>query len=269
MDMDGTLLDSDHVTVPARNIAALRAAAERGVKLAIASGRTWSLIRGVIEGLWPTHYALEANGAAIRDVEEGRYICRDSIPAAQARRILHILRREDISFEVYCQGQNYVPASDRERVRANGLTRAFAAFFDTVCLFPEDLEQALAQRDVEKFNLFYVPSEKRQAVCQALAAVGPVEISQALEHNLEVNRAGVSKGAALQVLAGRLGLRPDEVMAFGDAGNDLEMLKWAGLSFAMENGTPEAKQAAKRLAPPNREAGVGQMIERFLLNREA
>ena len=43
MDMDGTLLDEDHATIPQRNIDALRAASMRGVKLALASGRTWSL----------------------------------------------------------------------------------------------------------------------------------------------------------------------------------------------------------------------------------
>ena len=47
LDMDGTLLDDDHATVPPRNVAALRAAAERGAAVTIASGRAWSLLRAV------------------------------------------------------------------------------------------------------------------------------------------------------------------------------------------------------------------------------
>ena len=47
LDMDGTLLDNDHATVPPRNVAALRAASERGIKIAIASGRAWCLVEDV------------------------------------------------------------------------------------------------------------------------------------------------------------------------------------------------------------------------------
>ena len=75
----------------------------------------------------------------------------------------------------------------------------------------------------------------------------------------------MSKGAALQALCAKLDLGPGEVMAFGDAGNDLEMLSWAGWSFAMENGTDEAKAAARYLAPANVDAGVGRMVEKYVL----
>ena len=57
----------------------------------------------------------------------------------------------------------------------------------------------------------------------------------------------------------------DRVMAFGDAGNDLELLAWAGWSFAMANASAEAKKAARYETGSNAEGGVGMAVERWLL----
>ena len=68
----------------------------------------------------------------------------------------------------------------------------------------------------------------------------------------------------MQALSARLGLGPEQVMAFGDAGNDLEMLAWAGWSFAMANASVEAKKAARYETGSNAEGGVGMAVERWL-----
>jgi len=266
MDLDGTLLDADHVTIPRRNVEALRAAAERGTKLAIASGRTWSLIESTARQLGGVDFALLANGANVRDVAGSKSIYTKSIPYAQAKAIGGVLDELELPYEVYCDGQNYVRARDRAWVHSVNLTPAFADFFDSVCRFPEDIFAALEGRGIEKFNIFYVPPHLEEELIRRAGETGPVAVTKALEENMEFNAPGVSKGDALQALCAHLGLGPDQVMAFGDAGNDLEMLEWAGWSFAMDNGTPAAKAAARMTAPANDQAGVGQMVERYVLN---
>lgn len=267
MDMDGTLLDDDHAAIPQRNINALRAASDRGVKLAVASGRTWSLLVGAWEQLGRLDYAIIANGAAVRDIAAGKSIYENAMPNAQALAITEVLHREDLAFEIYCDGQNYVRAADRERVLERGLSPAFTAFFDAHTVYPETIAKGLAGRDAEKFDLFYVPDEKREAVQAEVEALGPVVVSQALRYNMEFNAVGINKGIALQALAEYLGLTADEVMVFGDAGNDLEMLSWAGWSFAMANATESAKAAARYLTASNSEAGVGQAVEKYVLGK--
>lgn len=267
MDMDGTLLDDDHATISRRNIDALRAASKQGVKLALASGRTWSLLVGAQEQLGAIHYAIVANGAAVRDLAAGKNIYENAMPNAQALAIAELLHREGLAYEIYCDGQNYVPAADRERVLQSALTPEFTAFFDKHTLYPETIMEALHGRNVEKFDLLYVPDEKREALEAGVKALGPVAISNALRYNMEFNAAGVNKGAALRALAEYLGISASEVMAFGDAGNDLEMLSWAGWSFAMENGTDEAKAAAKYLAARNSDSGVAMAVEKYVLGK--
>lgn len=264
LDLDGTLLDHDHVTVPRRNIDALRSAHDRGVKIALASGRSWSLLAGAVEQLGCVDYGLCANGALVLEGATGRVLHSHAMPNAQALAIIDILQAEGIPFEVYCQGKNYVRLADKDLVRRHNLP-SYADFFEQVTTYPVDLAQALAGREVEKFNCFTVPSDKREAIEAAVRATGPVEVANAFGLNMEFGLGGVTKGEGLQALCAHLGLGPEQVMAFGDAGNDLEMLTFAGWSFAMANGSAEAKARAKYPAPANTEAGVGQMVEKYVL----
>lgn len=267
MDLDGTLLGEDHATVPARNVTALRSAADRGVKLAVASGRTWSLLVGAQRQLGRLDYAIMSNGAAVRDVAAGKSVYEDAMPNEQALVITQVLHREGLIFEIYCGGQNYVRASDREAVLARGLSPAFTAFFDAQTVYCPTIKEALAGRGAEKFDLFYVPDENRTDLTAEMESLGPVAVTQALRFNMEFNAPGVNKGKALEGLCKQLGLAPEEVMAFGDADNDLEMLRWAGWSFAMENAAAEVKAAARYVTGSNVDAGVGQAVEKYVLGQ--
>ncbi len=264
LDLDGTLLDNDHVTVPRRNVEALCAAHNKGVKIALASGRSWSLLAGAVEQLGCVDYGLCANGALVLDGETGAVLHSRAMPNSQALAIIDILQSEGIPFEVYCQGKNYVRLADKDLVRHNNPS-TYVAFFEQVTTYPQDLAVALAGREVEKFNCFSVPEDKRERIETAVRSIGPVEVANSFGLNLEFGLGGVTKGEGLQALCAHLGLAPEEVMAFGDAGNDLEMLSFAGWSFAMANGSEAAKACAKYLAPANGEAGVGQMVEKYVL----
>ena len=103
----------------------------------------------------------------------------------------------------------------------------------------------------------------------ALQAVGPFESACAYATNMEITSPDADKGRALAVLCQRLGIDASEVMAFGDADNDLGMLSWAGWSFAMDNGTDKAKAAAKHVADKNSASGVAQAVEWYVLEAQA
>lgn len=75
---------------------------------------------------------------------------------------------------------------------------------------------------------------------------------------------GVNKAEGLKQLLAILEIAPKDLVAFGDGLNDLEMLKLAGHSYAMENGNPEVKKIADHIAPPNTEMGVLAVLEEYL-----
>lgn len=265
MDMDGTLLGADYVTIPPRNVAALRTARARGVKLAIASGRTWSLIGDGARQLGGVDYAMLSNGAAVRETATGRPIYEKGIPNPQAKAMIRFLRRQGLAYEVYCGGENYVEERDRDLVLAHCVTPGFHTLYESHTTFVPDLEEKVGERDIEKVHVFYIPEERTEEIRRGIEATGPVSAANAFMRNMEFAAGGVNKGVALRALAAHLGLGPEEVMAFGDAGNDIEMLRWAHWSFAMANGAPEVRAAARYQAPANHEAGVGQMVEQFVL----
>ena len=119
----------------------------------------------------------------------------------------------------------------------------------------------------EKINLPFVgPPERRQEVWQRLEALGGLQLTSSIPDNIEVNVLGADKGHALEALAGQLGISREKVMALGDNGNDVAMLRYAGISVAMEDGSQEAKDAAKFVTVAHTQDGLARALERFVLN---
>lgn len=265
LDMDGTLLDSDHTTIPPRNLNALRAAAAKGVHIAIATGRSWSLVRETVDQLGVVDYGVTANGALALEAADQRPLVKFPMDAGQCVNIIRILRKHGLYFELYVDGNNYMQADHVEGAEEFCLSPAFYdVFMRSVRLVP-DIAAFASENAAEKFDIFYVDPQERQSVVKELLTTGPLEITGALQTNLELTAQGVNKGRALAALAGKLGLAAHQVMAFGDADNDLEMLAWAGWSFAMENATSQAKAAAKFVTGRNDEGGVGMAVEQYCL----
>ena len=83
---------------------------------------------------------------------------------------------------------------------------------------------------------------------------------------LEFLNKEVNKGTGVKLLADHLGVKQEEVMTFGDAENDLDMIVYAGMGVAMANGFEEVKEAANYITDSNEEDGVAKAIEKFVLS---
>lgn len=269
MDMDGTTFADDHVTIPPRNIAALRTAAERGVAVAITTGRAWSQVREAAEELGCVSWAVTANGASALDLTRKEWLWHTGIPAPQRRAMTALLLERGLPFEVYAQGESYIQRERAEQVIASSPSPEYGQVLRRCCRFVEDLDAALEERPTEKVHIFSVPPAEREALVEDLRALGPVDVDSAFGSNMELIAPGVNKAVAVAGLCQRLGIGPEHVMAFGDAGNDEALLRWAGWSFAVANAAGGAKQAAKRLTASNNEGGVGLAVERYVLDQSS
>ena len=85
----------------------------------------------------------------------------------------------------------------------------------------------------------------------------------ALELQAYISAAGVTKAFALAAHCAELGIRPEEVVAFGDMPNDVPMLTWAGRGVAVANAHPEALAAADEVTASNDEDGVALVLEQL------
>ena len=157
LDLDGTLLGADHAHIPQRNLDALRAAAERGVRIAIASGRSWSLIRETARDLGVVRYGITANGAYVLDAVTGETMGQTGMDREQCAAIIGILRRYDLPYELYIDGDNYVQRSELEGMAQYALSDQFRDMFLRNATIVDDMLSALGAGTPEKFDVFYVP----------------------------------------------------------------------------------------------------------------
>ena len=82
---------------------------------------------------------------------------------------------------------------------------------------------------------------------------------------LEFTNKEVDKGLGLKKLGEYLNIKSDEMIACGDAGNDVSMVKYAGLGVAMENATEDVKKVANYITSTNDEDGIVKVIQKFIL----
>ena len=87
------------------------------------------------------------------------------------------------------------------------------------------------------------------------------------EHWLDISHVKANKAVALKMLQNKLGITREETMVFGDYNNDLQMLKLANYSYAMENAHPNVKETARFLTKNNNNEGVEIILEELIKSK--
>ena len=265
LDMDGTTLLPDHVTVPPLTSRMLAECTARGIVVVPATGRAVSLIEPVAAQLGSPRVAVSANGARVCELGSGAadLMPRPRIGADTALALQDEALSRGLPLEVYHGGKSYYRADMFARI-----TRVFPPVFQRYLrehseVVP-DYTPVLAAGDVEKVSILGMDEAQRTEVRAALDAYPDITVVSSDLMNCEISARGVSKASGLASLADQLGIRPAEVLACGDSGNDLAMLTWAGCSVAMGNAAVEAIRSAQWVCPANVDDGVGQVLSRML-----
>lgn len=264
LDMDGTLLSDDHMHIAGRTVRVLRAAANRGIYIVPASGRTMSHLPEILRKLDCVRYAIISNGAAVMDLREGRPLFTSLIPPEPSANLLRMA--EEVSWlnsEIYYGGSAFLEPKGQKFLREAPMEPAFKRQLSSFSTHVETL-RPLMGLPLEKVRFNHIPEEHMDEFRALLGRAGVFQESCDGPDCLELNAPGTSKGAALRELCRLLGISREETVAFGDGNNDVAMLQWAGYSFAMANAGEEVKQAARWEAPSNTEEGVAVKTEELL-----
>lgn len=264
LDLDGTLLD-DRKQISRRSLRALRAAADQGVLLVPATGRTVAGIPAELLALPGVRYAITANGARVMDLAENRALSEDYIPRDLALQVYDLLTQYECLVDLFQDGQGYTTEANAAQADRYVPENLRAYVLNSRVRLP-DLRAFIAQqeRGLEKLTLFFLSEDQRQKAWAKVAALG-LEVVSSLPLNMEISAAGVTKGSGLRALAGALDLPAEALMACGDGGNDIPMITAAGLGVAMGNAFPEVKAAADFITRTNNEDGVAYAIHKFVL----
>ena len=260
-DLDGTLLRDDK-TVSDRTVAALAAAERAGIEVFFVTGRPARWMDVVSEHVHGHGLALCANGAAVVDLHQGGLpIEVRPLAADRALAVVETLREAapGTSFAVERSGgifyePQYPPLhldpgaiiAPAEKLLHDGFAHAGTPVLKLLAHHRE-----------------LAPDAFLQLARSVAGAYGDFTRSSP-SALLEVSGRGVSKASTLARCCAQRGISAEEVMAFGDMPNDLEMLMWAGTSYAMANAHPDVLAATSHRTGANTEDGVAAVIERIL-----
>jgi len=276
IDMDGTLLPNDTQKISARNAQALRAAQEAGITVAIATGRrlayTVPLLEGV--GLRGDTPLITSNGAVIRTLD-GQAIDHCHMESRVARELCGLLRPFGaLVFTFDRPGRGELVLEDIDQVEGR-----IAVWVETnrsaIEVF-KPLETALIDGDDPIQGMVTGPVSRMRDAEKALRGSHLIDSCECVRTEypardvsiLDLLPRGVSKGWALEKLAGTLGIGQRETMAIGDNWNDVAMFEWVEQAVVMGNAALELRLLAKssgwKQARSNDQDGVAVVLEAAL-----
>lgn len=254
-DVDGTLLDSANRLSPFVERALARAR-RAGLRLCLASGRSGLLLEPLLEQLELRTPFVACGGAYAADPQTGTVLLDAPIPLESAAQVVHAARAHGVGllFEQPREVWIEADAATTQRVLTISGGRA------------RPTPDLLSAPRVSPRKITLVGSvEALRRTRHALDGRDPgLHIVGSTAAYLDVTRAGVTKGAAVAILARHLGVPLERTVAFGDGPNDLEMLAQAGLGVAMANAPEHVRQAAHWVAPSNDEAGLAWALHALL-----
>lgn len=265
LDLDGTVFNDEKEISP-RTLEAIRAAIAQGVDVIPATGRVASGIPEAFLKIPGVRYALTSNGACVVELSTGRHLVNLPFEASLASEIYDIVSTTGGSLGIFIGGKAYTDHFGANEGIAF-MPPALRRYLRESRIVTDDMHAVIAAHpnNVEKFSITYADSAARDAAWQAVASRFPVEIATSIPNNMEINAPGVTKGSGLKTLADALGLTMEQVMACGDSGNDLTMIRAAGYGIAMGNATPDVLAAARYVTDDNNHDGVAKAIETYVL----
>lgn len=265
IDLDGTAFNSKK-EITLENQRVFRKCRDNNIAVVPVTGRPFS-------GLYREHrekilcdYSIHTNGAAAYRLSDNKRIITHGLGNNTAKKLIDILDEYDCYYGIFSQGYGYL----EEEVLRNELNRwQGTPLFEYVKRTRKPVEnrrEFLASLDFcDNIYVIAKTTEIRDKIRSEISSLDGIYFTSSAHDDVEIG-GNCSKGTTLIELAEKLGIERDEVMAIGDSGNDLKMLREAGLAIAMDNSSEEIKSAADFVTKSCEESGVAYAINRFVFD---
>jgi len=257
LDMDDTLLTDDH-TISEENKVMLAKAKDLGVYVVLASGRpTPAMTAYAIELQLEDSYMISYNGAVITDLSNDEIIFEQTLTQEQIHALYDYSLEHKTHIITYVNNQ-IVSETDSQYIdiekNITGLAHNKVADF-----------KAEVQSSAIKCILLEDPEYLKNVEIHLKEAMPHLSVCMSKPFFLEVAQNGIDKAASIKFLAEKLNIHQQEIIAVGNAGNDLTMVEYAGLGVWVDNVTPELRDRADVIVASNNDHGVAEVVRRFIL----
>jgi Cof subfamily protein (haloacid dehalogenase superfamily) len=249
-DIDNTLLDHRTQTIPPSALAAIGSLRSAGHTVVIATGRAYEQARPFFDEIRPA-WAITQNGARILRGEE--VVFNAPLPRARLAALFDWMSALGHPFGINGGDSGYLSVEAPTAIEA---LATVAMPYWTGRPVPLD-------RDIYQAWLFFDESLDETLIPEINARFPEFDVLRWHRQAADVQLRTVNKWTGCQWVMAHAGFSPAQAIAFGDGLNDVRMLRGVGLGIAMDNGHPELKAVADRIAPAIHLDGIARMIEEF------
>lgn len=265
IDLDGTLLDTNH-QLSDKNKAAVRRAHDAGIIIVIATGRSLFSVKEIFADLAIDGYMIALNGSFIAKIDKRQQVTklfRERVDRKKLIQAFEIAMEHQITFIATNElGSDRVLIED-----GNELVQEFLVNRpDLRNRQINEMASLLSKRFNEYLKAAFTNKDRERLIgLRGSLQEKGIDTIFSDTYYIEFLPCGVNKGTALGRLCEYIQLPLSETAAFGDQENDIEMLQMSGVGLAMGNAQPSVKAAADRIITDNDHSGVADGILNFLL----
>lgn len=263
VDMDGTLLNEDK-KISKANFDMIQKAKKQGKKVVIATGRPLLGVKKHLKHLdliSDDDYVIAFNGSLVQTTKSGHIISKTTLTLEDYKELYAVSREMSVHIHALTNTNVTTPVDNKyTHVEAdiNGIP---------IEVMP--VEEIDDSTTIVKVMFIDEPELLDEIIPKLPKSItDKYTILRSAPYFLEFLHKSVNKGAGVEAVAKELGLRSEEVICIGDAGNDVAMIEYAGLGVAMENAFDEVKEIASYVTRSNDNDGVAHVIKKFMLNDE-
>ncbi|MBR1674659.1 MAG: HAD-IIB family hydrolase [Eubacterium sp.] len=262
IDLDDTFLGSGgNMTEYAKE--ALMAADKAGIEVVVASGRSYSSLPKELVKLPCIRYAICSNGANVVDNRTGERIHSYFMTEGSVRDVLKLADKYDMFVETFVDG---VPHSSKiylDSLDGNDKLSAHRKEYLRNTRIREEDIKAYINENISHLDCvdFMVHDQGlKEAVLEELKSVDDIYVTSSVDYLIEISFRDCGKERGMEVIGEKLGIAPEQMAAFGNADNDIGMLKLAGTGYAVANASESCIEAADIVIGPNTKDSVANEI---------
>lgn len=264
LDMDGTLLN-EAKQIPQEHIVAIHKAIQVGVKLVLCTGRPLFGVKPYYEQLGlesENEYVIVNNGCSTHQTSDWGLVDWQELSKDDILYLDQLAKKSRVQLTLFDEEHYFVLGGEPTEIVQNDAKLVFTD------LTPISLEEATSGKFTMFQAMFLGTKEETDDFEEQFSKELCLRFSGVRSQPViyEAMPLGTTKASALARLAEKLDIHPSEIMAMGDANNDIEMLEFAGLGIAMGNASDMVKQIANYVTDSNEQHGVATAIERFILS---
>lgn len=290
IDMDGTLLRNNK-TISRETYAAIESAKAKGVKIVLCTGRP---IQGVKQALKylnlisDSDYVVTCSGAVVECTGTDEIISQTNLTTKDVAFLYDLSKKLNITLNAVTPDYLLTPTLNfttaveahltnlpMKIIDFNNLNENISirriAYINETQSFINKIKSLVKQIDI-KYNVLDLLNRNDGLFCNPNNLPNELyknyTVLKPSSNTLEILSKNANKGTGVAVLAEKLGIKREEVICIGDSGNDIHMIKYAGLGVAMGNAFPEIKEIADYITLTNEENGVANVINKFILKKE-